>query len=397
MTIEGGSHASKPTWLWRRDPDFKIGRKSVERLARASVEGMVASLRTLRKRNRPRKPVTTNSVPTDMEVSNKAFPAPLASGVKSSSAQWSTVRTRLGAVQNCGRGSEFPNFAPHSVCLSQCRMEQEDAAPSNIKMSKIAFTTCKALGANPVEAVLEYLKKSRRASMPNYPSGASLDSKHSGSTAELRLKRSQRKLDIFIVSSNQIPTWLVDQSGCFFWRKTKGWDLCSPLSVIESKKRADAWERIWRSDDDNGLSKYTRWSDWLRENRGESISRLTDTSSRTHRTSERSSRRAPATMCPIQTSTRRVSLSHLAGGGRRGLIPTVRSSQGAGKGIQRGSERAQEAPDGTPVTENPGGTGLAEVEVEWLNQIRKQHISATDVGRFLEMWNIRETHSKGGP
>ena len=40
------------------------------------------------------------------------------------------------------------------------------------------------------------------------------------------------------------------------------------------------------------------------------------------------------------------------------------------------------------VTENPGGTGLAEVEVEWPNQFRKQLISAPDVGRFLEMWNI---------
>ena len=49
------------------------------------------------------------------------------------------------------------------------------------------------------------------------------------------------------------------------------------------------------------------------------------------------------------------------------------------------------------VTENPGGTGLAEVEVEWLDQFRKQLISASDVGRFLEKWNIRETHPKGGP
>ena len=73
-------------------------------------------------------------------------------------------------------------------------------------------------------------------------------------------------------------------------RQTKGWNLCSPKSVIESQKRADARERIWRSDDGNGLSKYRRWSDWLRENTGESISRLTDTSSRTHRTSKRSSR-----------------------------------------------------------------------------------------------------------
>ena len=49
------------------------------------------------------------------------------------------------------------------------------------------------------------------------------------------------------------------------------------------------------------------------------------------------------------------------------------------------------------VTENPGVTGLAEIEVEWLNQFRKQLISASDVGRCPEMWNIREIHSKGGP
>ena len=45
--------------------------------------------------------------------------------------------------------------------------------------------------------------------------------------------------------------------------------------------------------------------------------------------------RAPATVCPIQTPTRRVSLPDMAGGRRRGLVPTVRSSQGAGKGMQR--------------------------------------------------------------
>ena len=132
-------------------------------------------------------------------------------------------------------------------------------------------------------------------------------------------------------------------------RKTHGWNLCSPKSVIESQNGRVAWERISRSDDGNGLSKYRRCSEWLRENTWESISRLTGTSSRTHRTSERSSRRAPAAVCPIQTSTRRVSLSHMAGGGRRGLIPTVRSSQGAGKGIQRGGERTEGAPDGTTL------------------------------------------------
>ena len=131
-----------------------------------------------------------------------------------------------------------------------------------------------------------------------------------------------------------------------YGRKTKGWNLCGPKSVIESQKRADAWERIWRSDDGGGLSRYRRWGGWLRENTGESISRLTGTSSRTHRTSERSSRRAPSAECPKQTPTRRVSLPNK---GRRGLVPTVRSSQVAGKGIHRGGERAEGAPDGTTL------------------------------------------------
>ena len=151
-------------------------------------------------------------------------------------------------------------------------------------------------------------------------------------------------------------------------RKRKGWNLCSPKSVIESQKRADAWERIWRSGDGNGLSKYRRRSEWLRGNTVESISRLADTSSRTSRTCERSSRRASAAVCPIQTLTRRVSLPNIAGGGRRGLVPTVRSSQGAGKGIQRGSERAERAPDGTTlhvgvcnVRQWPSGIGCGPV------------------------------------
>ena len=109
---------------------------------------------------------------------------------------------------------------------------------------------------------------------------------------------------------------------------------------------------------------------------------LADTSSRTHRSPERSTRRASATACPIQTSTRTVSLPNMAGGGRRGLIPTVCSSQGAGKSIQRGGERHHM---GQPFN----------VEVEWLNQFRKRLISASDVGRFPEMWNTREIHPKG--
>ena len=52
-------------------------------------------------------------------------------------------------------------------------------------------------------------------------------------------------------------------------------NLCGSKSVIESQKRADAWERIWRSDDCNGLSKYRRWSERLRENTGKSVDLLT--------------------------------------------------------------------------------------------------------------------------
>ena len=49
------------------------------------------------------------------------------------------------------------------------------------------------------------------------------------------------------------------------------------------------------------------------------------------------------------------------------------------------------------VTETLGSTGLEEVEMAWLHEFRKKLVSALDVGRFLEMWNIRETHPKGRP
>ena len=69
-------------------------------------------------------------------------------------------------------------------------------------------------------------------------------------------------------------------------RKTQGWNLCSPKSVIESQKRADAWERNWRSDDGNGLSKYRKWVDWLwvnqfleMENWRDPLERVTSTNS----------------------------------------------------------------------------------------------------------------------
>ena len=88
-------------------------------------------------------------------------------------------------------------------------------------------------------------------------------------------------------------------------------------------------------------------------------------------------------MRSIKTPPQKLSLPDVAGGRGRSIVPTVRSSQSTGKGVQRGSE-------GTEKTSN--GTAL-HVSVRGVRQLA----SALDVGRFLEMWNIRETHPKGGP
>ena len=105
----------------------------------------------------------------------------------------------------------------------------------------------------------------------------------------------------------------------------------------------------------------------------------------------------------------RLSLPDVVGGRGRSIVPTVRSSQSTGKGVQRGGEGTEETPNGAALmsvfaafvngltTESLGSTGLEEVETAWLHEFRKKLTSALDVGRFLEMWNIRETHPKGRP
>ena len=51
--------------------------------------------------------------------------------------------------------------------------------------------------------------------------------------------------------------------------QTKRRNLCCPKSDVESQKRAEAWELIWRSPDDaSGISTCRRWCEWLRENTG---------------------------------------------------------------------------------------------------------------------------------
>ena len=177
---------------------------------------------------------------------------------------------------------------------------------------------------------------------------------------------------------------------------------------VSLRRGADAWERIWRSDDGNGLSKYRRWSKWLRENTEESISRLTDTSSRTYGTSERhrdellqqcaqSRRLLEGFLCQTSLVEGVASFQPFAAAEaqRKAYSEAARGQKGHQMGDPFMSMFA--AFVNGLVTENPGVTELAEIEVEWLNQFRKQLISASDGGRFLEMWNIRKTHPKGGP
>ena len=88
---------------------------------------------------------------------------------------------------------------------------------------------------------------------------------------------------------------------------------------------------------------------WLRENTGESTSGIAVTSARTHRAVERSSRRAPVTVRSIKTPPRKLSLPDVVGGRGRSIVPTVRSSQSTGKGVQRGSEETKKTSNGTAL------------------------------------------------
>ena len=173
----------------------------------------------------------------------------------------------------------------------------------------------------------------------------------------------------------------------------------------KTQKRAEAWELIWRSPDDgSGISKYRRWNAWLRENMGESTSGIAVTSARAV---ERSSRRALVTVRSIKTPPRKLSLPDVVGGRGRSIVPTVRSSQSTGKAYNEAARGQKKHQWGQPfmsvfaafvnglTTEALGSTGLEEVEMAWLHEFRKKLTSALDVGRFLEMWNIRETHPKG--
>ena len=81
----------------------------------------------------------------------------------------------------------------------------------------------------------------------------------------------------------------------------------------------------------------------------ESTSGIAVTSARTHRAVERSSRRAPVTVRSIETPSRKLSLPDVVGRRGRSIVPTVRSSQSTGKGVQRGGEGTEETPNGAAL------------------------------------------------
>ena len=116
----------------------------------------------------------------------------------------------------------------------------------------------------------------------------------------------------------------------------------------------------------------------------ESTTGIAVTSARTHRVVERSSRRAPVTVRSIKTPPRKLSLPDVVGGRGRSIVPTVRSSQSTGKGVQRGGEGTEKHQMGQPftsvfaafvnglTTETLGSTRLEEVEMACLHEFRKK-------------------------
>ena len=68
--------------------------------------------------------------------------------------------------------------------------------------------------------------------------------------------------DLFAVGIARRPVKHVSRQGPDEGEtKTKWRGLCGPKSVVENKKRAEAWELIWRSPDEgSGITKYRRWN-----------------------------------------------------------------------------------------------------------------------------------------
>ena len=160
-------------------------------------------------------------------------------------------------------------------------------------------------------------------------------------------------------------------------RKTQGWNLCSPKSVTESQKRADAWERIRRSDDGNGLSKYRKCGDCSERTRGnQSVDSLAH---RLERIELLNDHRDELLLQRAQST--------VVHSWWRETWPHSNHSQQP----RRRERHTEGAPDGTTLH-----VGVCRVR-QWPSQFRKQLISASDVDRILEMWNMRETHPKGRP
>ena len=189
--------------------------------------------------------------------------------------------------------------------------------------------------------------------------------------------------------------------------KTKWRGLCGPKSVIVNQKRAEAWELIWRSmvaavsqstaDGMHG-SERTLGSQPVESlsHRLERVELLNDHRDELLLQCAQSRRFLKSFLCR----------TWLVEGDVASFQPfaAARAQGQAYNEAARGQKKHQMGQPFMSVsaafvngltTEALGSAGLEEVEMAWLHEFRKKLTSALDVGRFLEMWNIRETHPKG--
>ena len=180
-------------------------------------------------------------------------------------------------------------------------------------------------------------------------------------------------------------------------------DLCSLKSVVENKKRAEAWELIWRSQTMAAESQST--ADGMHGS--EKMWRSQPVESLSHRLERIELLNDHRDELLLQCAQSRRLLESflcrtwLVEGDMASFQPFA-AARAQGKAYNEAARGQRKQQMGQPfmsvfaafvnglTAETLGATGLEEVEMAWLQEFRKKLISALDVGRFLEMWNIHQ-------
>ena len=161
--------------------------------------------------------------------------------------------------------------------------------------------------------------------------------------------------------------------------KTKWRGLCGPKSVVENKKRAEAWERIWRSPDDaaesqsiaDGMhgSERTWWSQPVESltHRLERIELLNDQRDELLLLCAQSRRLLESFLC----RTWRDVASFQPFGAARAQGKAYNEAARGQRKHQMGMSVFAAFVNGL-TTETLGATGLEEVEMAWLHEFRKK-------------------------